>query len=140
MSRDEIVKMFARRDEAWANKDVETLTAAHADDGVIVSPMFGIIHGRAAIEKSYRDIFHAMSDWRLDSESLIIDDDNVAQIFKVHATHVHEMFGVPGTGRRFTTNGVTVFQLRDGKIAHEQRFYDFTGLLLQLGVLKAKPK
>jgi hypothetical protein len=27
----------------------------------------------------------------------------------------------------------------DGLIAHERRIYDFTGLLLQIGVLRAKP-
>jgi hypothetical protein len=27
----------------------------------------------------------------------------------------------------------------DGKIQHERRVYDFTGLMVQLGVLKAKP-
>ena len=35
--------------------------------------------------------------------------------------------------------GVLVFELRDGKITHERRLYDFTGLLVQVGVLKAKP-
>jgi len=29
--------------------------------------------------------------------------------------------------------------LRNGKIVHERRIYDFTGLLVQIGVLKAKP-
>jgi len=27
----------------------------------------------------------------------------------------------------------------DRQIAHERRIYDFTGLLIQIGVLKAKP-
>jgi len=29
--------------------------------------------------------------------------------------------------------------LRDGLIVRERRIYDFTGLLIQVGVLKAKP-
>jgi hypothetical protein len=29
--------------------------------------------------------------------------------------------------------------MRDGQIAHERRVYDFTGFLLEIGVLKAKP-
>lgn len=27
----------------------------------------------------------------------------------------------------------------DGQIAHEKRIYDFTGFLVEIGVLKAKP-
>jgi hypothetical protein len=32
-----------------------------------------------------------------------------------------------------------LFFLADGKIAREIRIYDFTGILVQLGVLRAKP-
>jgi hypothetical protein len=32
-----------------------------------------------------------------------------------------------------------VFTFRDGLIIEERRIYDFTGLLVQVGVLKAKP-
>jgi hypothetical protein len=34
---------------------------------------------------------------------------------------------------------VFLFVIKDGKIHHERRVYDFTGLMIQLGVLKAKP-
>jgi hypothetical protein len=30
-------------------------------------------------------------------------------------------------------------EMVDGLIAHERRVYDFTGLLIQLGVLRSKP-
>jgi hypothetical protein len=30
-------------------------------------------------------------------------------------------------------------RLRAGKIVHERRIYDFTGLLIQVGLLKTKP-
>ena len=32
-----------------------------------------------------------------------------------------------------------VFEIRGRQIVRERRIYDFTGLLLQIGVLKAKP-
>ena len=32
-----------------------------------------------------------------------------------------------------------MFTLRDGLIVHERRVYDFTGMLIQIGLLKAKP-
>jgi hypothetical protein len=34
---------------------------------------------------------------------------------------------------------VFFFIVKDGKIQQERRVYDFTGLMIQLGVLKAKP-
>jgi hypothetical protein len=32
-----------------------------------------------------------------------------------------------------------MFEMKDGLIVHERRYYDFTGLLIQLGVLRGKP-
>jgi hypothetical protein len=34
---------------------------------------------------------------------------------------------------------VSLCELKDGFITRERRVYDFTGLLLQVGALKAKP-
>ena len=47
--------------------------------------------------------------------------------------------GLPPTGRAFRFLAAFVFILRDGRIVEERRVYDFTGLLIQIGVLKAKP-
>jgi predicted ester cyclase len=45
---------------------------------------------------------------------------------------------MPGTGRRIETSGAFILTLENGRIAAERRVYDFTGFLVQLGVLKAK--
>jgi hypothetical protein len=34
---------------------------------------------------------------------------------------------------------VFLYTVKDGQILHERRIYDFTGMLVQIGVLKAKP-
>jgi hypothetical protein len=47
--------------------------------------------------------------------------------------------GVPPTGKPFRVPMVLVNTLKNGQIVHERRIYDFTGLLVQIGVLKAKP-
>jgi hypothetical protein len=43
------------------------------------------------------------------------------------------------TGRTFDSALVMVFDFDKGLIAHERRIYDFTGLLVQVGAIKAKP-
>jgi hypothetical protein len=47
--------------------------------------------------------------------------------------------GLEGSGRKFEIQGVRFFKLKDGLIAYERRYYDFTGFLIQLGVLRGKP-
>ena len=138
-TRAEIDALFEMRTRAWRERDPTALAASHRDDGVIVSPIFGTVTGREAIDRSYRDLFLRFADWTLVAERSIVDGERVAQPFEVEATHTYEIFGLPATGRRFKIQGVLLFEVTGGRIARERRLYDFTGLLLQLGVLKAKP-
>ena len=47
--------------------------------------------------------------------------------------------GLPPSGRGFKLRTVMMFELKGRKIVREQRIYDFTGMLIQVGILKAKP-
>jgi predicted ester cyclase len=68
-----------------------------------------------------------------------VNGNRVAVFFTVGATHRGEFMGVPGTGRRCTLEGVSLFELdADSLIQEERRVYDFTGLLVQLGVLRVR--
>ena len=139
MTREEAAAAVNSLQRAWRARDTAALAAAHATDSIVHSPIFGVIQGRPAIEQSYRDLFTAFADWTLDSEDLVIDGNRVAQFFKVNASHTSEFFGIPPTGRRFEAHGVLFMEFRDGLIIRERRIYDFIGMLLQIGVLKARP-
>lgn len=139
MTREQIVAVMQTMQRGWNAKDPVALAAIHADDSVVHSPMFGEVRGRSQIERTYREMFRTFEDWTWESGDLIIDGDRCAQLFEATAIHSQEMFGVPATHRRFRVQGVLVFELRDGKISSERRLYDFTSLLVQVGVLKAKP-
>lgn len=139
MTRDEVVAFFVRRNEAWQSRDVGALARTHAENGVVRSPMFGELNGREAIASSYASLFRMFPDWTFMAESLIIDGDQVAQSFQATATHSADFMGLPATGRHFRIEGVRLHTMKAGVIQYEQRIYDFTGLLIQVGVLKSKP-
>lgn len=140
MTRDEIVAFSARRLEVFNRHDAVMLAALHAPDGVIESPFAGgVAVGREAIEQVYRGFFTAFGTVRMEQEMLLIDEDKTALLAHVHGTHSGEVMGVPPTDRPFSISLVSLCELRDGLIVREQRVYDFTGMLLQVGALKAKP-
>lgn len=139
MTRDEIVAFFERRQELYYDLDAAALAADYADDAVIDSPMAGVHTGRVAAEQAMRAIFEAFLDRKMTTKSLLIDGDRVAQVVTVEGTHVGEFMGLPPSGKRFRFTEVFLCELRDRKIICEQRIYDFTGLLVQIGALKAKP-
>jgi steroid delta-isomerase-like uncharacterized protein len=139
VTRDEAVQLLATREAAFRQGDAEGLAAVYGDDAVLISPMFGTVTGRAAIQRTHQKLFEVFKDMVIDTAEPIVESNRAAQSWTGHATHTTELFGVPPSGRRFEIHGVFIFEFRDGKIAHERRLYDFTGLLLQLGVLKARP-
>ena len=139
MTREQIVTFFEGRHQAWLNRDADGLSAFHAENGTIDSPMFGPRQGRQAIADSYRTLFSIFPDWDFQGEELLIDGNRVCQPFTATATHVGTFMGIDGTNRRFKIQGVRLFTMADGLVLHERRMYDFTGLLIQIGILRGKP-
>jgi steroid delta-isomerase-like uncharacterized protein len=138
MTREEVMAFFARRQQAFANLDAAALAADYADDAVIESPIAGVHHGRTA-EEALRAVFTAFPDMTQTVDTLIIDGDRVVEVRRTSATHVGEFLGLAPSGKSFHLDMVFLYDLKDGKIVGERRIYDFTGLLMQIGVLKAKP-
>lgn len=139
MTREEIFALFARREAAWRARDAPALAADHKVDGVVVSPTGGVLEGRPEIERIYRVWFVAFPDLTFTTEDLLVDDDRAALLCRVAGTHLGEFFGMGPTGRRIEVAGAFVYRLQGGEIVHERRILDFTGLLIQVGVLRAKP-
>lgn len=139
MTRDDIVDLFARRAIAQAGRDVDALTALHAENCVVESPLGGTHQGRQAIREVYRAFFDAFPDAELTQEELVIDGDLAVQVLTLSATDTGGFMGMSPSGRPALLPMVTVCRIADGLIAHERRIYDFTGMLVQIGVLKAKP-
>ena len=139
MTREEITEFFARRNEAWRRHDFEALTADHAEDGIVQSPVGGNVRGRDAIQNIYMEWFSSFPDVEYLSEHLLIDRNKAVQFLRMVGTQKGDFCGLPPTGKRFEIHCAFLFLFEDTKIAHEIRIYDFTAMLLQLGVLRAKP-
>lgn len=140
MTRDEVVAMFARRQEAIERLDAGALARDHAEDGIVESPVAGgTINGRAAIERTYQAFFNAFPDLKSETEDLVIDGDRVVWFFTASGTDQGGFMGLAPTGKAFRVPMMFYYVLKDGEIVRERRIYDFTGILVQVGLLKAKP-
>jgi steroid delta-isomerase-like uncharacterized protein len=139
MTREEITAMFARRADAWHAHDAAALASDHALDAVVVSPTGGVLEGRGEIQRIYQVWFNAFPDLGLTDRDLLIDGNRVALIMTVAGTHAGDFFGVPASGRHVQAVCAFIYTLNDTHIIHERRILDFTGVLVQVGVLRAKP-
>ncbi len=139
MTREEIMAFFTRHEAGWRAHDAAALAADHARDAVVISPTGGVLEGRDHIERIYRVWFTAFPDLARTAPDVLIDGDRAVVVTTVTGTHDGDFFGLPASGRRVEALCAFVYTLRDGAIVHERRILDFTGVLIQVGVLKAKP-
>jgi steroid delta-isomerase-like uncharacterized protein len=140
MTREEINALFVQRMDAWARRDITALVDMHSENSVVESPLAGgHATGHEAIERVYEALFHAFPDLVLQTDELLIDGDRVALIGRLSGTDQGGFMGMAPTGRPFDIAIVLLFDLVNGLITRERRIYDFTGLLVQVGTIKAKP-
>lgn len=139
MTRDDIAALLRRRNEGVGRRDVESLVGLYAEDGVVESLMAGTVKGKQAIGDVYEAWFKAFPDVIFKLDSPLVDGDRAVQAAVVEGTDIGGFMGLPPTGKPFRLPMVHLYTLRDGVIVHERRIYDFTGLLVQIGVIKAKP-
>ena len=126
---------------AWQRQDVEALLGCYTPDCEVVSPMFHAVQGQASIRQTFEALFRAFGDITITVDDIVIDagpPSRAVLVLRTHATHVGDMFGFPASGRRVDVSIVYVLKFEGNRIGSETRVYDFTGLLIQLGVLRAK--
>jgi len=140
MTRAEIVDVLERRADAWRRLDAETLVADYAEDAVIESPLAGgTTQGRDQIRQVFQTYFVAFPDLAMEVDEVLVDDQRAAVMATFTGTDRGGFMGMPATGRRVTIPVVFLYEFKDGKIVRDRRVYDFTGMLVQVGTLKAKP-
>jgi steroid delta-isomerase-like uncharacterized protein len=138
-TREDVVRLLTRWHEAWARRDVAQIAEQHADACLMDSHLEGPVTGRVAIRRVHEAWFAAFPDGSQVSEAVLIDDDRVADMAMVSGTDTGGFLGLPPTGKPFRLPVVWLFTVRHGQFAYVRPIYDFTGMLVQIGVLKAKP-
>ena len=141
MTRDEIRAVFERRQEAINTRDLQALAALYALDCSVESPLAaGTVQGRQAVTKIHQALFDALPDLHFGQEQILIDGNQAVQIATMTGNYTGGFMGLPPSGKPLKVPIVVICQFSDdGLIAQERRIYDFTGMLVQIGVLKARP-
>jgi steroid delta-isomerase-like uncharacterized protein len=141
MTRAEVVDLVARWQRTLDHRDAAAYAALYDDNARLESPMAGSRVGRSGVIRVFDAFYSAFPDAVFKPEPPIIDADNnhVVVVACASGTHTGELMGIDPSGKAFKFTMVFLLDVQDGRIVHERRVYDFTGLLVQIGVLKAKP-
>lgn len=134
MSRDDIRALVERHLDAINRHDVTALAAMYAEDAELISPMFRTVRGRQAIADSFVRLFEIFPDYTITTRRglFLSEGPRAAQFATVTGTHRVALYGLPPTGQRIEYQAARLYTFVDGRIATEQRIYDFAGVLERL--------
>lgn len=138
--RETIRAMLASRARAWADRDSRALADQHAPDCVMDSHLAGRVQGTAQIRNLYAAWFAAFPDSKITTDEVTIDGSRVAELSTMSGTDTGGFLGLPPTRKPFRLRSAWLYTLHDGQFVRVQPIYDFTGMLVQIGVVKAKPQ
>ena len=138
--RDEIATLLSLRQRAWADRDSDALADQHSADAVMDSHLAGRVQGRSQIADVYAAWFAAFPDSQLTIEEITVDGVHVAELSTMNGTDTGGFLGLPPTHKPFRLRSAWLYTLHDGRFLHVRPIYDFTGMLVQIGAIKAKPQ
>jgi len=139
MTREKMIALLDRCRTAMANRDTSALIAAHGENCVVESPTAGgMAKGREAAARVYDAWFSAFPDLAVVGGDMLIDGNRAAHILTLSGTHTGVFLGLPATGKPFKVPLLWLIEAENGLITHARPFYDFSGVLIQIGLLKVK--
>ncbi len=139
MTRSEVLALIDRRRDTLARRDLIAFGDTYAPMARLESPLAGSVVGREAIVRASAAFFSAFEDASIDESPPLVDGDRATIMADVAGSQMGPLFGLPASGRAFRFSAVFLLTCENGLNVHERRIYDFTGLLVQIGVLKARP-
>lgn len=111
--------------------------ACHPDFEMIrgvVTPAPRGIEGTKELISSLRTAFPDLSA-RVDEQ--IAEGDKVVSVVTMTGTHEGDFMGIPATGRSFSIPGVSIWEVRGGRLISEWVNWDAMAMMEQLGVTSA---
>ena len=120
-------------DEVFVKGNIDLIDEVFAADFIMhdpVSPME--IKGPQGYKQLNNMYFIAFPDIEFVNDDIIAEGDIVVGRWTITGTHEGEFMGIPATGRRITTTGVSIFRFADSKIVETWASYDALGMMMQL--------
>ena len=120
---------------AWNSHDPEKMLALFTDDAFYEDVAFGeVSHGKVELKKFAAEEFEGVPDLELKLVRASVHNGHGTVEWTFSGTDK----GVYKTGKKFTVRGVSVIDVRDGKISRSLDFYDLSTVMRQVGVLPAQ--
>ena len=117
--------------------DMDSAMSLVADDFRDHEEFPGISSDRDGVRQFFEMMRSAFPDFRIDVEDMLVEGDKVAVRMQMSGTHQGEFLGMPGSGQRFSTTGIDIVRVVDGKAVEHWGATDTLAMMQQLGAMSA---
>ena len=122
--------------DAMDQRDVSSMLALWADDGVEDVVPIGVIRGREELRAFLSELFAAMPDARTTVTRVIAGEQDCAVEWRLEGTFDGSPFmGIEPTGSRVELREVSVMELKDGEIVGITAYFDGASYARQIRML-----
>lgn len=123
-------------EEVWNGKNYDFIEETHADDyvGHWFDPEGGDVD-MEGLESFIRATHEGFSDFEMEIDFTVVEDDMAVSGFTVTGTHDGEYMGIPATGMTGGSPGIMVHRFAGDKVVEAWAVWDALGQLQQLGVV-----
>jgi len=120
---------------AWNSHDTEKLVSFFTDDCVYEEVAIGkITRGKEEFKAFINAFFAAFPDTNFELTSNFNSGNWYCAEWIWTATHKGNMAGIPATGKRISIRGVSVGELKEGKIKRNSEYYNLMDFIKQIGI------
>ena len=119
----------------WNERRMEFIPQVIADTHAIIDPtVAGGAVGPSAYRRQVERFLTGLPDLHFEVDDTITEQDKLVVYWTITGTHRGEFLGVPATNKKVSFSGITINQIRDGKIIESTVIWDGLGLLDQFGI------
>jgi steroid delta-isomerase-like uncharacterized protein len=122
---------FEDSDQAALNEVLSTDLVAHSTGSSDAQTREQHLQGVKAFTASFSERHFAVDE-------LIAEGDTVATRTTMRGVHTADWNGIPASGRRFESTGITIERIRDGKIIERWFSFDIPRVMRELALTVAE--
>jgi steroid delta-isomerase-like uncharacterized protein len=134
------LKQLARRiiDEAWNKGKLAVIDELVSPSYVNNDPNLPMpVRGPEGLKQQIQYFRAAFPDLAIKIDDQVVEGNKIVTRWTATGTQKGEFFGVPPTGKKATTVGMTLARFDGGKMAEDFPSWDALGLMRKLGVVPA---
>ena len=117
---------------SFLNGDTTVVNKDNFQPDVIVVTNDGNLVGIEAIKNFYMNYLNGFSNIEFTIIDAFGQGDKIVKHWNFKGVHTGVFFGIPATGNKLDLSGTTLVEMKNGKIAKEQDFFDMQSMISQL--------